>query len=282
MDGILIVYKEIGYTSQDVVSKVKKILNEKKAGHAGTLDPMAEGVLPVLLGKCTKLSKYLINHDKTYRAIIKLGERRDTGDSEGSIIETKQPEKYTEKEIDGVLKSFLGRSKQKPPMYSAIKVNGKKLYEYAREGVQIDVNSRDIEIYDICMLEYDYDKSEISFEVSCSKGTYIRTLCEDIAEKLGTIGYMKKLIRTKVDKFTIDQAIKLDDISVDNLPLIRMEQYFNNISSIVLNKRKKELFLNGVMLSFDYDDGLYNIYSDDTYLGLGTVKNKLLKRDIII
>lgn len=282
MDGILIVYKEVGYTSQDVVSKAKKILNEKKAGHAGTLDPMAEGVLPVLLGKCTKLSKYLINHDKTYEAIIKLGEKRDTGDSEGNIIENRSLEKYTGKEINDVLKSLLGKNKQKPPMYSAIKVNGKKLYEYAREGVQIEVKSRDIEIYDIRLLKYDLDKSEISFEVSCSKGTYIRTLCEDIAEKLGTVGYMKELIRTKVDKFSIDQAIRLDDITLENLPLIKMEQYFDNINNIVLNKRKSELFLNGVMLSFDYDDGLYNVYNNDTYLGLGTIKNKLLKRDIII
>lgn len=185
MQGIIIINKPEGFTSQDVVSKTKKILNVKKAGHTGTLDPMATGVLPVLLGNYTKLSKYLIEHDKTYIAKLKLGKKTDTGDKEGNIIEEKLFKSLEKEKIEGILKSFLGKQKQVPPVYSAIKVNGKKLYEYAREGKSIAVEPRDIEIYDIKLLDFKDD--EIEFEVKCSKGTYIRVLCENIAERLGTV-----------------------------------------------------------------------------------------------
>ena len=184
MDGIVIINKPIGITSRQVVSKVGKVLNEKKAGHTGTLDPMASGVLPVLLGKATKLSKYLVEHDKKYIATLCLGEKRDTGDSEGSVTQTKAIPDLDVESIEKVLKSFLGKSEQIPPMYSAIKVDGKKLYEYARVGIELEREARDIEIYDIKLLEY--HENLIKFEVFCSKGTYIRVLCEDIAEKLGT------------------------------------------------------------------------------------------------
>jgi tRNA pseudouridine55 synthase len=184
MNGIIIVNKPQGFTSQDVVSKIKKILNEKKAGHTGTLDPMATGVLPVLLGNYTKLSKYLIEHNKVYVAKIKLGEKSSTGDSEGEIIEKKSIPQLSVTEIEYTLKKFLGKQKQTPPMYSAIKINGKKLYEYARNGENIEIPEREIEIFSIKLLSFKND--EIEFEVASSKGTYIRTLCEDIAESLGT------------------------------------------------------------------------------------------------
>jgi tRNA pseudouridine55 synthase len=189
MQGILIINKPKGFTSQDVVSKVKKILNVKKAGHTGTLDPLATGVLPVLIGEYTKLSKYLIEHDKTYIARVKLGEKRDTGDSEGNIVKTADvlPKSLEEDFARDTLKSFLGKQKQTPPIYSAIKINGKKLYEYARENKEVDIPQRDIEIYNIKLLNIYKENNEIEFEVSCSKGTYIRVLCEDIAEKLGTV-----------------------------------------------------------------------------------------------
>lgn len=287
MQGILIINKPKGFTSQDVVSKVKKILNIKKAGHTGTLDPMATGVLPVLLGNYTKLSKYLIEHNKTYRAKVKLGEKSDTGDVEGNIIQTQSVDfnNLTEENVKKALDSFLGKQKQIPPMYSAIKVNGKKLYEYAREGKEVKVEPRDIEIYDIKLINI--DNLEIEFEVSCSKGTYIRTLCEDIAVALGTVGYMSYLNRVVVDKFTIDTAIdfetleKIKDTAQDKL--ITMEEVFSNLEKINLSNRKKELFLNGVMLTFNLDDGIYNIYDfTNSYIGLGIIKNNLLKRDIII
>ncbi len=287
MQGVIIINKPEGFTSQDTVSKVKKILNVKKAGHTGTLDPLATGVLPILIGNYTKLSKYLIEHDKTYVAKLKLGKKTDTGDREGNIVEEKEVKL---RNVEEVLKTFLGKQNQIPPIYSAIKINGKKLYEYARAGEKIEIEPRMIEIYDINLLSIDKEKLEIEFEVSCSKGTYIRVLCEDIAEKLGTVGYMSSLKRTLVDKFKIEDAIDFETLEENknnnsflNKNLIQMEDIFKNLSKIVLNKRKEDLFLNGVMLTFDNQDGVYNIYNhENRYLGTGTVKNKLLKRDIII
>ena len=199
MDGILLVNKEKGWTSNDVVQKIKKIV-KNKVGHTGTLDPLATGVLPLLIGKGTSLSKYLINHDKIYIATIKLGKKTETGDSEGKIIEEKEnPTKVLTKEyVENVLSQFVGKQSQIPPMYSAIKVNGKKLYEYARSGKKIEVKAREIEIYAIDLIEVSNKNNEITFRVHCSKGTYIRSLCEDIAEKLNTVGFMKELTRIKV------------------------------------------------------------------------------------
>ena len=154
MQGIIIINKPEGFTSQDVVSKVKRILNVKKAGHTGTLDPLATGVLPVLIGNYTKLSKYLIEHDKTYIAKIELGKRTDTGDREGKIIEEKEVLAFEKEKIERILKSFLGKQKQIPPQYSAIKIEGKKLYEYAREGKKIEIPPRDIEIYSIDLINF--------------------------------------------------------------------------------------------------------------------------------
>ena len=162
MQGILIINKPQGYTSQDVVSKVKKILNIKKAGHTGTLDPLATGVLPIMLGNYTKLSKYLIEHDKIYLAKIKLGEKKDTGDEEGKTIEEKEvlENNLNKENVEEILKKFLGRQKQIPPIYSAIKVNGKKLYEYARKGQEVEIKPRRITIYDIKLLKINTSKDE--------------------------------------------------------------------------------------------------------------------------
>ena len=285
MQGILIINKPKEYTSQDVVSKVKKILNIKKAGHTGTLDPMATGVLPILLGNYTKLSKYLIEHDKTYIAKIKLGEKKDTGDSEGITTEESYvSEKCFEKNnIEEILKRFLGKQKQVPPVYSAIKVNGKKLYEYAREGKKVNIEPRDIEIYDIFLKNIFEQTKEIEIQVSCSKGTYIRVLCENIAEKLETVGYMSSLERIKVDRFSLNDALTFDElegikdkIEILNKKLVKMEDLFNTLPKITLNKRKQELFLNGVKLTYELEDGIYNIYSyENKYLGTGIIKEKL-------
>ena len=291
MQGILIINKPQGYTSQDVVSKVKKILNIKKAGHTGTLDPLATGVLPIMLGNYTKLSKYLIEHDKIYLAKIKLGEKKDTGDEEGKTIEEKEvlENNLNKENVEEILKKFSGRQKQIPPIYSAIKVNGKKLYEYAREGKKVEIPEREIEIYSIKLKNINLEETEIEFEVNCSKGTYIRVLCEDIANKLGTVGYMSNLERIKVDVFDIRDSVTLEDLekNKDNKmflerSLINMETIFKDLPQISLNNRKKELFLNGVMLSIENKEGLYNIYNNNVYLGTGTIKNNLLKRDVII
>ncbi len=277
MDGLIIVNKPKDCTSHDVVRKVKKIFNEK-VGHTGTLDPMATGVLPLLVGKGTLCSKYLIDHNKEYRAKIELGKKTTTGDTSGEIVEEKKVESLEIENVKNVLNSFVGKQSQVPPMYSAIKVNGKKLYEYARRGEKVEVKPRKIEIYKIELLEI--SKNEIEFKVSCSKGTYIRTLCEDIAKKLGTVGTMSALERTKVGTFSIEEAVDIDKINESKI--ITIEKLFENAPKINLENRKLKLFLNGVRLTNMQEEGVYRVYSNNIFIGLGTIKNKLLKRDVII
>lgn len=289
MDGIIIINKQKGYTSHDIVYKVKKILNSK-VGHTGTLDPNATGVLPLLIGKGTLMSKYLINHDKIYDVTLKLGQKTDTADSEGNIIEEKEVDIIKLDNIEEILKSFIGKQKQYPPIYSAIKVNGKKLYEYARKGQEIEIKPREIEIYNINLLNIDKEKLEIEFRVECSKGTYIRSLCEDIANKIDTVGYMKELNRIKVGEFDIKNSITIDDLinNIDNNKyienhIITIEEMFNKKEIITLNDRKLELFLNGVQLAHSQEDDIYKIYnSKNEFIGIGIIKNNLLKRDIIL
>ena len=186
MDGVIIINKSKGITSSAVVQKVRKTLGTKQVGHCGTLDPLAIGVLPILVGQGTKISKYLVEHNKTYIATIKLGEKTETADSEGKVVEEKSIPILNENKIKDVLTSFIGKQMQVPPIYSAIKKDGKKLYEYARSGEQVEIEPREIELFDIELIEYNEKAQEIQYEVTCSKGTYIRSLCEDIAEKLGT------------------------------------------------------------------------------------------------
>ena len=172
MNGVIIIDKEKGYTSHDVVNIIRKELKIKKVGHTGTLDPNATGVLPILVGEATKISKYLIEHNKTYIAELVLGKKTSTGDGEGDILEEKMVPELTIDKIENTLKEFLGKQRQIPPIYSAVKVNGKKAYEYAREGKKIELNEREIEIYKIELICY--KKDTITFEVNCSKGTYIK------------------------------------------------------------------------------------------------------------
>ncbi len=285
MNGIIIINKPKNYTSHDIVYKIKKIVNEK-VGHTGTLDPNATGVLPLLIGKGTEISKYLINHDKTYEAVIQLGEKRDTADIEGQVIQTQEVQaSILEKEkVQEILKSFIGKRLQTPPIYSAIKVKGKKLYEYARKGETVKIEPREIEIYNIELIDIDKMNKTIEFRVQCSKGTYIRTLCEEIAEKLGNIGYMKELKRTQVGEFKIEDSVQIEEIKSKEEAekyLITLEKYFSNKEDIKL----KEItpFLNGVQISYNLPDDIYKIYDKDgKFIGIGTIKNKLLKRDIII
>ena len=289
MNGILLIDKSKNCTSHDVVYKVKKIYNQK-VGHTGTLDPNATGVLPLLIGKATLISKYLINHDKIYEATIYLGEKRDTADEEGNIVEEKEVNKdlFTRKHIEEVLKEMIGKQNQVPPIYSAIKVNGKKLYEYARKGEKVDIKSREIEIYDIELINI-YDNF-LQFKVFCSKGTYIRTLCEEIAEKLDTVGYMKDLKRLQVGDFNIKNTITLEEIE-DNRDnnkfleskLITIEEIFKNKGKLIFKNEQLNKFLNGVKLSFDLKDDLYRIYNEKkNFIGIGKIENKKLKRDIIV
>lgn len=283
MDGIIVINKEKDYTSHDVVAKLKKKLNISKVGHTGTLDPNATGVLPILIGKGTKFSKYLINHDKTYKAQIELGKKTDTADVEGNVIEEKPVDtEYIKQNLVQVLESFVGKQEQVPPMYSAIKKNGKKLYEYARKGEKIEVEPRKIEIYKIELVKY--NEKNIEFIVSCSKGTYIRSLCEDIAEKLNTVGYMKNLERLQVGEFNIEKSVLIDDVNTENIEkyLYTLEDILKDTPNLNLNSKKLKLFLNGVQLTVTEAEGLYKIYVDNKFIGTGTVKKNLLKRDIII
>ena len=280
MDGVLIINKPKGYTSHDIVNIVKKELNITKVGHAGTLDPNATGVLPVLIGNATKISKYLIEHDKVYIAELKLGEKSSTGDLEGEIIEKKSVPKLNEDQIKDTLKLFLGKQQQIPPMYSSIKINGKKAYEYARKGLKVEMEPREIEIMNISLMKF--QDNIITFKVKCSKGTYIRVLCEDIAKSLGTVGLMKELCRIKVNEFDIKNSVTLDDIKNGNVQVINIEEIFKLQSCIKLNNRETKLFLNGLKLSNNKLDGLYRVYNNNVFLGLGIVSNNLLKRDVII
>ena len=295
MDGIILINKENNCTSNNVVNKIKHILNEK-TGHIGTLDPNATGLLPILIGKGTKLSQYLINHDKEYEVELKLGIKTDTADLEGKIIEEKEvADNLLEKEkVLDVLNGFIGKQKQVPPMYSAIKVNGKKLYEYARRNVEVEIKARNIEIYEIKLEEINKEEKTITFMVHCSKGTYIRSLCEDIAQRLGTIGYMKELNRTKVGIFNIENSISVEELEQNknnpeelNKYIIPIERIFINIygnnNCISLNDRKLWLFSNGVKLTYDLSEGLYRIYnSKGVFIGIGSVKDKTLKREIVL
>ena len=292
MDGIIIINKTKGCTSHDIVYKIKKMLNEK-VGHTGTLDPMAEGVLPILVGKGTLASKYLINHDKKYIVELQLGTKTDTADGEGRIVKQQPVNKeiLTTKNIEKILQSFVGKQEQIPPIYSAIKINGKKLYEYARKGQEIELKPRKIEIYNIKLINYSVEEKKIKFEVFCGKGTYIRSLCEDMAIKFGTAGYMKSLKRIQVGDFKIEDSITIDELNniiqkneLDKTKtIITLEKLFEKIPSIRLDNRKLELFLNGVMLTQKQNEGVYKIYNQkDEFIGTGTIKDNLRKREILL
>lgn len=208
--GVINIYKEPGYTSHDVVAKLRGILKQKKIGHTGTLDPAAEGVLPVCLGKGTKLCDMLTDKRKTYRAVMLLGVETDTQDTTGTVLKERSTLGLTKHQVTKAVLSFIGHYDQIPPMYSALKVNGKKLYELAREGKEVERQARPVEIYSLEI--EDMELPRVTMRVNCSKGTYIRTLCHDIGGVLGCGGCMEKLIRTKVDRFEIEESLRLDEV----------------------------------------------------------------------
>ncbi|MBQ6834953.1 MAG: tRNA pseudouridine(55) synthase TruB [Lachnospiraceae bacterium] len=209
-DGIINVYKEKGFTSFDVVAKMRGILGQRKVGHTGTLDPDAEGVLPVCAGKGTRLCDMLTDHDKTYRATMLLGVVTDTQDTTGKVLAETDTDRLTEAQVREAIQSFVGDYDQIPPMYSALKVDGKKLYELAREGKEVERKARPVQIHEIVIESMNLP--EVVMTVSCSKGTYIRTLCNDIGEKLGVGGCMKQLLRTKVGRFLLEDTLRLSDL----------------------------------------------------------------------
>ncbi len=246
MDGIINIYKEKGYTSHDVVARLRGILKQKKIGHTGTLDPDAEGVLPVCLGKSTKVCGMLTEKDKVYETVLRLGITTDTQDMTGVVQENKPVDRISEAAIRQVIDGYVGSYEQIPPMYSALKVNGRKLYELAREGVTVERKSRPVTIYAITILAIELP--QVRMQVHCSKGTYIRTLCHDIGQDLGCGGCMEALTRTKVGCFELPHSLKLSEVeqlahsgrlrdymisSCDmfpELPLVTVRQQFQSIA----------------------------------------------------
>ncbi len=227
MDGIINIYKEPGFTSHDVVAKLRGILHQKKIGHTGTLDPGASGVLPVCCGKATKVCGLLTDKDKSYHATCQLGIETDTQDMSGSIIRQCSITGITQQDIIKCASQFKGRIMQVPPMYSALKVNGKKLYELAREGQVVDRKPREVIIHSLEVTDTDLSQGRFSMDITCSKGTYIRTLCHDIGIRLGNAAAMEKLVRTRVSVFRIEDAITLSELQqiAENQPE-RLEDYF--------------------------------------------------------
>lgn len=272
-DGILIINKPQGITSFDVVAKCRKALQTKKVGHTGTLDPLATGVLVVCVGKATKLVEHLTCDDKIYEVEMKFGIKTDTGDITGNVVCENVANVFKEN-VDKILKTFIGKQKQIPPMYSAIKKDGVKLYELARKGIEIEREARDIEIFDIS--DISLEENILKYKAHVSKGTYIRVLCEDIAEKLGTVGTMTKLNRIKSGRFSIEESCEIEDISEEKI--LSMEKLFDN--KIVIKKDLDKL-LNGMKLRFELPDGIYNLYTNK-YIGIGKIENNYLKREIIL
>ena len=248
MDGLINVYKESGFTSHDVVAKLRGILHTRKIGHTGTLDPMAEGVLPVCVGKATKLCELITGHDKEYEAVMLLGKTYDTLDVTGDLLEEHEV-MSTNDDIIRAVKSFIGGYDQTPPMYSAKKVNGKKLYEFARDGITVERKSAFVNIFDIEIMSFEIPR--IRMRVSCGSGTYIRSLIDDIGKKLGCGAAMEELIRTKVGDFTIDKALKLSEIEEDvstgkiTDDIIDLETFFSDLESVHTDGAASKLLRNG-------------------------------------
>ena len=259
MDGVLLVNKKEGMTSFDIVRKIKKSLNTKSVGHCGTLDPLAKGLLVVTVGKALKISRFLESDEKEYIATIKLGERTPTLDREGEIIERKEIISFNEDDINKGFKSLMGNIKQKPPIYSALSINGKRLYEYAREKIEVEIKERIIEIKELELLEY--GKDFIKYRVVCSKGTYVRVLCETIANKLNNIGYMSDLVRTRIGKLTLDKAYSLEEIENNRYKLIDIESSLTNFIVLTLKDRDLYKASNGNVLDF-YIEGNILVVND--------------------
>lgn len=253
MNGIIVIDKEKGVTSRDVVNMVSKKINIKKIGHTGTLDPIATGVLVLCVGKATKISELITSYDKTYLATIKLGIETDTLDITGKIIKEESIPILIKEDIEKAINSFLGISTQEVPLYSAIKIKGKKLYEYARNNIEIEAPKRQIEVYNIELINFERDS--ITFQVKVSKGTYIRSLIKDICKKLNTIGTMSDLRRLTQGDFSIEQAIEIDEIN-EKTELISINEALKAIPFEVVFDRKEIEIRNGKIIEKDLPNDL--------------------------
>lgn len=264
MNGIFLINKEANWTSFDICAKIRRMFNTKKVGHSGTLDPFAEGLMIVCLGQATKIIPFLEHYNKTYEATIKLGEETDTLDNTGNIIYKKEVLDYSLEEINQVLNSFLGKSQQIPPMYSALKHDGVPLYSLAREGIEIERAARDIEIYNIELIEY--QKPFLTFKCQVSKGTYIRTLAKDIASKLSTVGHLVKLKRTNIDKFDLSMTKNVNDLTInDSFSIVNI---LSNLEKFKVNKEMEMKIRNGSKLSLKGEDIILLVDENDNALAI--------------
>lgn len=287
LNGIIVINKPKGYTSHDAVNIVRRILGTRKVGHTGTLDPNAEGVLPICVGKATKACDMITFSDKEYVAGIRLGIATDTYDIWGEVLKTDDTN-VSEDVINEILKEFTGEQLQIPPMYSAIKQNGKKLYELARNGIEVEREPRKITIYESELL--DFKGKDFSLRVLCSKGTYIRSLCNDIGEKLGCGACMTSLLRTKSSVFTLEEAVTFDELEKlvkDNGPekiLGCVDRIFEDLPILKVNDIVRARLLNGAYSRINMPSGMYRVYdSSDSFVGVASViageKGQVIKID---
>lgn len=276
-DGILIIDKPTGWTSMDVCAKLRGILREKRIGHAGTLDPMATGVLPVFVGRATKAVQFAENGRKEYHAVLKLGTVTDTQDTTGAVLEM-HPVTVGADEVRAALEHFTGKLLQLPPMYSALKVNGQKLYDLARQGKTVERKPRAITVYEMELLEQSAP-DEFTLRVVCSKGTYIRTLCHDLGQALGCGGCMAALRRTEASNFRIDEAVTLEDVAREGEALLRpTDSLFRQYPTYTIPSAEQERkCLCGNSLRAKLPDGLYRVYGrDGAFLALSEAKDGTL------
>lgn len=283
--GLLNIDKPQGITSYDVVDVIKKIFRGAKIGHTGTLDPMATGVLQICVGEATKLTDYLTNQQKKYYVKMLLGVETDTYDITGRIMFASVVNK-DEIYIKERIKRFIGKQEQTPPIYSAIRVEGKRAYEYARSGEKVELKPREIEIYSIDNILVDLENKEVAFDVHCSKGTYIRSLVSDIGKKIGCGATMTELRRLSNGSFDVKDSIKLYDFLKLEYPqmvdkIISIEEYYKDLKKIELENSEYTKFLNGVKLPYNEQDKLVRIYCMRKYIGLGIISDNELKRYIV-
>ncbi len=274
MNGFISVYKPKGYSSNKVVQAVKRKNNFKKVGHLGTLDPMAQGLLVLAINRATKFSSYFLNSNKSYMAKVQIGASTDTDDAEGKVIKT-SAKSFSKEEVEAALMSFIGKQFQEPPYFSALKHKGKPMYKYAREGEFIKKDPREIEIFSI--ENYDLKKNVCSFDITCSKGTYIRSIARDLGIKLGSAAHLIFLERTKQDIFSIDMTVDVDDCS--DKSIMEIDKAFSNLKSLKLDPMISKKFTNGARIEYKTNpDGVYKVYNfENIFIGLGSINNKILK-----
>lgn len=281
-DGIFNVLKPPGMTSHDVIAFLRRALNTKKVGHGGTLDPDAAGVLPVFTGTATRLLEFAVEGRKQYLVEVTLGKQTDTGDDSGAVVKEMPVPEFTEETLQKVLQSFLGKQKQLPPMYSAIKINGQKLYQLARKGVEVERELRDIEVYKLELLNF--TATTLTLAVDCSKGTYIRVLGEDIATALGTCGTMSFLLRTQVGSYHLNESHTLQEIAADPASCVEAPvTAVDHLPKLVLTDNQAARITNGVRTTVaGTAEGKYVLMSSgNEFLGIGTCKDSMVKGDKI-